>query len=92
MKKINLYALIYLSSVSVFCSPSLSSDEKEMPPVSASRAKRKTQSVSLTAQLDNCPDFNKQELDGLAQIKATVEGRVRYNQTLLKILNEPGVQ
>ncbi len=36
--------------------------------------------------------FNEQELSALEKIKATVEGRQRYNQILLDILNEEGVE
>lgn len=36
--------------------------------------------------------FNEQELAALEKIKATVEGRLRYNQILLDILNEDGVE
>jgi hypothetical protein len=35
--------------------------------------------------------FNEDELAALEKIKATVEGRLRYNQILLDILNEEGV-
>jgi hypothetical protein len=36
--------------------------------------------------------FNEQELAALEKIKATVEGRLRYNQVLLDILSEGGVE
>ncbi len=36
--------------------------------------------------------LNEQELTALEKIKATVEGRLRYNQILLDILNEDGVE